>query len=413
MMNTTNVNTVALKKEEKTDKRISWVLFYSFIANASNYTIKTTLPIAGSLRGTISVVIGASILFSYLLVIRHVFKRSQVTLFSSILFLGGLYLLSIILCDLRGEPLNLVFENARSTFLFFLPAGVFAVSVKDKRILYETMLKYTLIIDGLMTWVVLSNFLGFSPSGREQLEYSMSLGYIIIVPTILHLNEFFRTKKWLYLVLAILEVLVIFLFASRGVLLSVFAFLLYSILIRPQNIGGKVFGVVVIIVAYIMFQIYGGRMLEGSIDILENHGISSRTLNMASSGNLDDDSGRLHLFRISIEMIKEKPILGWGIGGECYHIAQSLGHPEADVGHTSHNGVLQAMVQFGFLGGLLFTFLLIYPIFCVKRLKNEYLKNIIPVLFCAYIVPAVTISSGFFVHSYIAIYAYLFYLRNK
>lgn len=406
-------NSISKTVDNRKDIKLSWVVMYAFIANALNYTIKTALPIPESMRHALSVVIGLSIVFVYVLCIRDMMRRAQLQLLLSILTFGLLYAISLVLCDIRLEPTNLVMETARSTFLFYIPAGVLAVSVREKRVLYETMVKASFILSGFMYFVVMTRFLGWISTNKDELTYSMSLGYILIVPTIIHINEFLRTKKQLFLVLSLLDVIIIFLFASRGVLLSLFAFAFYRVLLKPTKLINKVIGIFAVLFIGIIFYANSERILFNVIGGLDSVGVDSRTLTMMANDELDDDSGRKHLFDISKEMIREEPLLGWGIGGECYHIAGALGHSEADVGHTSHNGVLQAMVQLGVVGGLIVSFMVIFPIFGLKRMEDEYKKSIIEVLYCSYALPAVTISSGFFVQPYIAMYLYLYYFDSK
>lgn len=404
--------TLQLSYTDKWDKRISWAIMWSFTAPTINWIIKTSFVISGGLWSLVSLITGASILLAWLLCLKEILRRSGKLLLISYAIFILLYTWSILLCTLREEGINLVIESAIMTFLKYLPVGVYIVSVYNKKILYDTIIKYSNITFVLLLFRVLTNF-GIIHSEKEAIEYSMSFGYIIILPTLLHLNEFYNTKKRLYLFLAILEIIAIIVWASRGVLLSLGAFFLYKTLVSNNNIISKILTITLIIIIGLIISIYGNQILINSINTLEKVGIESRTLNMIESNNIDNDSGRYNLFRISYDMITMKPLLGWGLGGEYYQIAKEINQSIPDMGCTSHNGILQVMVQFGLIGGIIISLLVIIPIFGVNRIKNFYSKNIIEIYYCAYAIPALTISSGFFIQPAIAIFIFMFYFGNN
>ena len=195
--------TLQLSYTDKWDKRISWAIMWSFTAPTINWIIKTSFVISGGLWSLVSLITGASILLAWLLCLKEILRRSGKLLLISYAIFILLYTWSILLCTLREEGINLVIESARMTFLQYLPVGVYIVSVYNKKILYDTIIKYSNITFVLLLFRVLTNF-GIIHSEKEAIEYSMSFGYIIILPTLLHLNEFYNTKKRLYLFLAIL-----------------------------------------------------------------------------------------------------------------------------------------------------------------------------------------------------------------
>lgn len=246
----------------------------------------------------------------------------------------------------------------------------------------------------------------------EQVEYSMSFGYIILIPTILHLHEYMRSKKSLFLVLSIIEMIALIVFASRGVLLSLFGFAIYNTIKGNRTGVRKALSFLFLIIGFLFVSLYGDQLLKGSVDVLGQYSIESRTLTMIANENFDSDSGRKSLFEISYQMIADRPIFGWGVGGECHYFARKIGQLSADIHCSSHNGVLQAMVQLGIIGGLILTFLVINPIFRINKVKDEYHRGIIEVYYTAYVLPSITISSGFLIHPELAILLFLFYFRN-
>lgn len=400
-----------VSKIEKWDYRISWAVMFSFIANATNYVIKSVLPISQGLWGIISLVIGVSIVLVWLSCLREVYKRSSKLLVYSVAFFLFLFFFSCLSCVTRGEPTDIVVETFIQILLFYLPSGIYVVSVFDKQILYKTMLKYSYIMFALMAFRMMSNY-NVITSRVEQVQYSMSFGYLILIPTILHLYEYSRRKKIIFLVLSVIEIIALFVFASRGVLLSLFAFFIYNTIAGNISRIRKVLLFLLLIVGYWSISIYGDQLLKGSIDFLGKYSIESRTLNMMENNVMDSDSGRNRLFEISYRMIEERPVFGWGVGGECHRFARELNQQTPDLHCSSHNGVLQAIVQLGIVGGLILSILIVYPIFRINRVKDECQKAIIVVYYTAYVLPSITVASGFLIHPEFAIMLFLFYFRN-
>lgn len=403
---------MSLSYSDKWDRRISWALMWSFIANAFNYMVKSVFPISGALWNMISVIVAVSILLAYVICLREVLRRASRVFWWSIFVFAVLYLMSIVLCSSRGEPINLVLETARSTYLLFIPAGVFAVAVNNKRNLYEVALKASYLLSAMMLFRMFANY---NPlyTDDEGVEYSMSFGYILIVPVLLHIHEYLRTRRKLLLFLSIVEVISILVYASRGVLLSIIALIIYEAVIGIKKQGTKTVFIVLMLGATIGYSQYQDKILEGAIGALEGFGIQSRTLTMMANDAIDSDSGRNYLFEISWIMIGESPLLGWGVGGECYEFSKYLRQSDPNVACTSHNGILQAMVQLGIPLGVLLSILIIFPIFKAHKITDDYLRSLIIVYFCAYAVPCVSFSSGFLVQPQIAIYMYLYYFSNK
>lgn len=396
----------------KWDKRISWSLMYYFIASAVNYTIKSVFLISGSLWNLISLVIGVSIVIMLLISFREVYKRSSKQLLILYAIFSFLYLVSTIMCSSRGEPLNLLKEVAITTLVFYIPVGVYAVSVYDKQILYDVMLKASNVLFVLMAFRALANY-GIGYTENEELEYSMSFGYILVVPTLFHFNEYIKNKKKVYLFLFILEVLGVVIFASRGVLLSIWTFIFYKLLISSKSTASKFYYTLLFVAIAVVVVLWGDSLLHGTINLLNSIGINSRTLNMLEADAIDSDSGRNYLYKISYDLIQERPFFGLGLGGEYYSFANIMGQTFPNTACSSHNGVLQAMVQFGIIGGVLASLIIVYPIFGIKRIQDFYLKDIIAIYFFAFAIPALTISSGFFVQPQIAIFLCLYYFREK
>jgi len=88
-------------------------------------------------------------------------------------------------------------------------------------------------------------------------------------------------------------------------------------------------------------------------------------MRLTLDGGGDITSGRSHLYSVAIELFKEKPILGWGLGS--FAGFQDMG---------THNVYLQLLCETGIIGALVFVLILVSNLLVVnKAIKNYSLQN--------------------------------------
>lgn len=123
---------------------------------------------------------------------------------------------------------------------------------------------------------------------------------------------------------------------------------------------------------------------------------------------------RDELRAIAMQMIDERPILGWGIGGECYTMGMKYSAgSELSVGFSPHNGVLQHMLYFGVFLGNLVNFLLILPLFKLHKIRDQYRHGLILICGSAYFITTLWTSCDILLKPAVAIYLYLSYYNMK
>lgn len=375
--------------------------------------IKNILPIPESLWGVLSAIWGLAIVFFMLRAIKEVLRRNSRLLIISYACFGTVYILSILLAIFRGEPLHSILRDSLFlNFSWWIPVGVFASSVYDKRVLIDTMFKGSFIISSVL--LVYFHLGRISMSLEDANMYSMTFGFAFILPIILHISRLF-SKFNLYLFLfVLLEVFTLFVFANRGVILSLVFYLGYKLVGMSQS-SIKSFVIVTFFVLVGAVFLTVSNNLLGSINaLLEDNNLQSRTLSMMAENNLADDSGRSEIWAVCYDMVLEKPILGWGLGGEYYHIARAFGSFNANASaFTPHNGVIQAFVNFGVVGGFIVLILFLFPLFRLNRIKEPYTKELILVTGSAALIPCLISSDGLFYKPELAIYLYLFYQYGK
>ncbi len=393
------------------DKRISFYVIYYFIASALNATIKHAFVIQGPLYNAISVLIGLSIVFFMLVPFGEVWRRSARLLIGVIIIFVVVYLISICLVLARRETLSLLLRNtAFLTFAWWIPVGVYACSVKNKEILYKTCLHGSLVISFLMLILWFSSY-----NVEDAEEYSMFMGFALITPLLFHINECFRSRRLVFFLLALLEFFMIIAFANRGVILSIVTFMLFKIVIETQTPVRKILGILVVLVVGVVWMLDYEQIVLFFSEQLGSLGLMSRTLNMVLSGTITDSSGREEIWQICSKMIIEKPIFGWGLGGEYLEIAHRMGAAPEEIGpgFSPHNGIIQNFVCLGILGGLLASLVVIVPIFSIHRIKRVYEKYLVAIFTCASIIPCLVSSDGFFTNPAVAVALFLFYFKNR
>lgn len=400
------------------DKRLSWATTFFFIGSAANSSLKTILPIPQSMWSLISVAVGGGILLGYLLCFKELQKRSGTLFWKSVLLFAIIYLLSAILIQFRGEPLDqMLTGTALLTFAWWIPTGVMACSVYDKSILYSVWAKASYIISGLA--VLMFFFHLPSEQNITSPQYNMSFGYMIVLPLLFQINELTkpkkRKKKFLILLLVLLQVVTILIYANRGVLLALIFFIVYKFAFETKSRTRKFIAIVFLALSVVVLSARIQTIAQWAVDFLGLFNIESRTLDFLAEGTMDHLAGRDEIWAICFKMIGEKPILGWGLGGEYYHIGRLYGVPYDEITATAihpHNGIIQNFVCFGIFGGFIATLVILLPLLHLKT-KNPFVHDILLVFASSAVIPMCISNAGFFISPAVAIYLYLFYKRKK
>lgn len=403
-----------VKDSDYWDIRLSWASTVFFIGSACNASLKTILPLSDFLWGAMSVATGIMILLIYSISFKEMLRRSSFIFWRIIILFLFLYILSAVLVTIQGEPvIGMIKGSAFLTFAWFIPTGIFACSVKDKEVLYRIWFQASLYISGL---VLLSFFFYIPPEDDNGTEYNMTYGYNIMLPLLIQANEYTRRKKMWLLLFVLFEIFTVLIYANRGTLLSLIFFVVYKFAFESDNLARKFFSVVFLLLVTIFMLSSIQSIALFAVDVLDIFGLESRTLVMLASGMADDTTGREEIWAMCFNMIEEKPIVGWGLGGEFTHLSlliagrYELGQITA---FSPHNGIIQNFVNFGIVGGFISTLIIVLPLFHLKKYKNIYLHDMLLVFFSAGVIPECISASGFFTTPSVAVALFLFYFGGK
>lgn len=395
----------SLPIQERQDQRISVYIASYFFVLALNAALKGILQsyLSSGLWALMSNFFGICLVLIMVWSLKTVINRSSGMLFGVLILFVILYVLGFIMANSRGEDTSVIMSIAvKDTFLFWIPIGIYAFSIRDLKQLYQILLKFSYPIS--ICWFL---YTYFNTNSDTQDMYNMLYGYSLALPCMLHYVDFVHRKKINALVFGVIELLLIVFMGSRGPLVGIVAFVvLYNLTIKKIN------------AANLAFFLFVGLLLLLFIDkislflnnfFISQFGMSSRTLEMYMNGDIESDSGRNIFFQAGLNQVKEKPIFGWGLGGDYNYMAYALGGNVNTVstGVTCHNGVIQLMTYFGVIigGGLSLAFA--FFVFRSIKTKDYYLKVIICLFYSTTVLPSLWFSDGLLYKPASAVYLFL------
>lgn len=159
---------------------------------------------------------------------------------------------------------------------------------------------------------------------------------------------------------------------SRGAMLCMLIFIaVYLATFKEYKRPWIAYGVLTALVVFIY------NSIEAAISVLSEFankiGMSTRIFAKLANGEFLQSSGRDTIRETLLKAIAEKPLLGYGIGGD-----------HALAGSYAHNIVIEFWVSFGVLiGTVLLLWLLFIIIDALRKVANEDEKGLILVFVCS------------------------------
>lgn len=204
---------------------------------------------------------------------------------------------------------------------------------------------------------------------------AMGLSYRLLVPSVLMLYRLFKEFKWRYLILAIALILIIILQGSRGPLLSLICFaVIYQFLNVAANRKQVLRNMGFIALFALLFVVFLPNFLEWLTAVTEQLGFSSKFLRVMLEGDFFTPNGRDVIAEDAWKLICENPF-GNGFFGERHAITTYC-----------HNIFLELLVDFGVLFGSIFGFAYVGLILKKFRSGNIAERNVLNMLFCAFLI---------------------------
>lgn len=248
-------------------------------------------------------------------------------------------------------------SNKNIDFLkYFIVASLFAIAIESFTINY-------LVYQAVLTnGDFLSRNNAFSGPGAN----TIIAAFALVMKTNVLLYLLFKSKSRLIIFICLFllysSLLSILLLMSRGAILSL-VFVLFSLIIftllsrKKDNYFRLLFLVLVFAFSFTSYNYFNEKNIS---DI-----IVDRFSTVSNPQSDDSVNERVNFFSTAISSIKEKPILGVGIGNwKIKSVGLSKDIIEGyRVPFFAHNDFLQYTAEIGILGGLSFIYLIFFPFF--------------------------------------------------
>lgn len=401
--------------DEIADRRLSVFIAYSFLLVAINRV--ATLPFAESSQRIVALAQWGIYLFLFLVNLKYILKRANSVFTSSYIIFIVLYACSILYSLLRSKPIDLILSHEVVwTLFYFIPVGVATYSIRNYRVMYDMLYKVSYVISFLCIFYCVYR-LFINPFGNS---YDMAFGYILLVPTLLHIAEFKKTHKLLILLVIIIEIVSLLIFGSRGVVIGIVSYLFLDLFLKIKTWKDRI-KLILPILALLLVYVELPRIN----DYLESQNIYSRTLIKLATGDEDDEThGRTNHWEVGMDLVFEHPIIGYGLGGYYYDFHEAISKKYPDELYTydleqgawvkasagvsgAHSGFIDMLLFFGVLIGIPLALWLLFVVFKLKKINNEYIFDILLVFYCSHILGNMIVGSGIHTKPGCAIFIYM------
>lgn len=287
-------------------------------------------------------------------------------------------------------------------FYIFMPPLLFMVENDPQKRLRELyILSYFIVITLILVLFV-------SGMSREEYDY-ISLGSATLPYWAIIVQNAFINHSSKSAIIGIISGLVLFLFASRGVGVSILAILLVYIWIYT-DLKNKI-----VVVFLGVFVVALSSNIEAILmwiyQFFLNRGITIRFLytflfrNQISAFNMS--SGRTEIWELAIDAIKDNPLIGYGIMGDREPLSSYASNLWA------HNMEIQIFMQFGIIIGTVIILFLIYIVVKMLRSNADWRNLFIPYFFSSIFFLQISSEYYLYVDFWISIMIFCAYMHDS
>lgn len=337
---------------KKENKKISIALSAIFLVLTIQYFVLITFNLLEtSLGHNIQLLSKGFVALSFLYALPIIIKKHNVKILIVYLTFLIVYLFNYTLFINNQEIMKSMFFDV---FFMSAPILIYSLSITDVLEFKETMYKFSLIIYifGIITTYSIIN-------GDNTIYYSMSLSYYLLFPAMFTLEQYFKRKKIRDLIISITSLFMIIMIGSRGPLVPYILFFIIMSIKSSNFNNTKIFISRMILILLIIFFFFNFKnILLTLINVMDKIGWNSRTLSSLLSEEVSL-SGREFLFSESIKLIKEKPILGYGLFSDYFYLNKYV-----------HNFILELFLNYGIILGTVILVLLMILIYKSLKIDN-------------------------------------------
>lgn len=306
-----------------------------------------------------------SFLTSCLVCARRLRKWTVVLYFFVLLLFGFTYIFADGAKDvIKNEKL---FSNV---FFYGLTGMILMQMVED----YTAFLK-TLRFTGYVVVIYSTAIVLFGSIGSGYMGFSYAI--LLYIITLLYCGLF--QKNNLSLLFGFVGTIVNIFGGTRGSLLCLFALLVAFLLFSKR---WKL--MVLLLCLSVVLALNYNRILHYTSDILGLLEVDSRIIEAilgTKMSSLSDANGRISILNVSLNLICENWLLGYGFLGERAYINSGIWWFTTN--GYAHNFVIEILLQFGLIVGSAILLMLIYRlVYFIRRFENNSRCGIIMIFIC-------------------------------
>lgn len=269
-----------------------------------------------------------------------------------------------------NQTLNVFFTTC-------LPAFLFILALRDYDLLLKKLVRCSYFIGIVSSCVFVADAV-FSLKFFG--DYAMGYSYACLLPILVIINDYFEKHNIWKLALIILSALNVVAFGSRGAVLCIGVFIILIFLKRCDSLRDKIIRLCIGVVLLILFLNFYQPVLIFVDEILRGFGIHSRTLTVFI--NNANYLGREDIYDSLLRHVINDPFTIRGINADFLL-----------VNTYSHNIILEILVEFGFILGLVLLIALLFMVIksIFINISSSYGKILLMVF--SYAIPSLFFSN--------------------
>lgn len=293
-------------------------------------------------------------------------KRNFFALLIAESFVSLVFLLSLLAGNIHESDWFDVYQTIAMTYI---PLSIAAYSIKNYNLLMGYLYKVAIASVPILIAVAIFSY------GSWETSYNMTLGYMMVFSALILLSQFTVDNKIYNIIIAVLLGTFILFIGSRGPFICIVAFFLIELLLSERY--GKRKKAAIMILSIIALSVLWTNLDKTVLvvyQISRNLGFESRSIFLLMQGEaITHDSGRGAITGQYIQLIKNKPILGYGVMGQWIR-----------EGMYPHNIVLEFLMSFGIPLGMLLIGAIVAILTRAVKQKNNLYYNAMVILFTSY-----------------------------
>ena len=340
---------------------IMW-LFTVFFLSVAKFILHRFGIDDGMTRQMVLFAIGTVPLIGFFINIKKLDKRNYKPFFIMLaVIIAAIGITALLNSDVRpflvrsgyGLDRVLIPNCALYAFLFFSVVDDPESILKDLRLFAWVDFVFLVLVE-LRPALIDGYWSSIAPSGEMmKFSYSLSFGYDMLIPVCIFAYFVVREKKWIDFIPGIIGYYFVITQGNRGafgVSLVFVALMGISSIIDAKSSKDKINVVIKIVIIYALISVFLLLLVPKLSSLFySSDGVeqSIRTVEMAKKGNFTESNGRLDIWALVIDSIKDGGIFGYGFFGDRptvvkYHY----------VGF-SHNLFLELIASFGIIGAII------------------------------------------------------------